>query len=293
LVGGCGIGEALCAGAEQVIVVTAVPEKPAVPPRRRGPRAKIDGVLAALERQAVDRDVENTLRINRLGETLGHPTDGGGPARQDPAPGLPLRGGGVLRGGPGRGADGPSGARGRTRPRPRCRALARRPARAGLPRRLPPVRRPRRGGRSRPPPRERRPGRRGRRAVVPPWRPALEPRVRFAQRDDPHRRLRRPRHLLLGPPRPRPRGLPALPPCPPDCAPDLARSTSPPVRAARRHGRREHGGGGREHVRRTALPPRLRPRGDVALLRADGPALGADPPRLLSRRRVVRGRLPP
>jgi hypothetical protein len=87
LVGGCGIGEALAAGAEQVIVVTAVPEKPIVPARRRGPRARVDGVLAALERQAVDRDLENALRINRLVETLGHHTDGGGRAWQDPATG--------------------------------------------------------------------------------------------------------------------------------------------------------------------------------------------------------------
>jgi Patatin-like phospholipase len=91
LVGGCGIGEALAAGAEQVIVVSAVPEKPAVPPRRRGPRARIDGVLAALERQAVERDLEDALRINRVVETLGHHTDDGGRAWQDPATGRLFR----------------------------------------------------------------------------------------------------------------------------------------------------------------------------------------------------------
>jgi hypothetical protein len=96
LVGGCGIGEALAAGAEQVIVVAAVPEETATPARRRGPRARIDGVLAALERQAVERDLENTLRINRLVETLGHPTEDGGRAWQDPVTGRSFRGAAIY-----------------------------------------------------------------------------------------------------------------------------------------------------------------------------------------------------
>ena len=86
LVSGCGLGEALAAGAEQVIVVSPTPEQPAPPARRRGPRAQADGALALLERQAVDRDVAQAERINRMVQTLGHDT-GMGRAWQDPATG--------------------------------------------------------------------------------------------------------------------------------------------------------------------------------------------------------------
>jgi hypothetical protein len=87
LVGGSGLSEALAAGAQQVIVVTGVPEEPHVPPRRRGPRALADGLLAALERRAVDHDVEGAERLNRMVETLGHRSDDGGRGWQDPATG--------------------------------------------------------------------------------------------------------------------------------------------------------------------------------------------------------------
>jgi hypothetical protein len=86
LVSGCGLGEALAAGAEQVIVVTPTPGEPAPPARRRGPRAQADGALALLERQAVDRDVAQAERLNRMVETLGHETPSGR-AWQDPATG--------------------------------------------------------------------------------------------------------------------------------------------------------------------------------------------------------------
>lgn len=87
LAGGSGIAEALAAGAEQVIVVSATPEAASAPLRRRGPRALLDAVLATLERQSVDRDVETAERINRMIETLGHRTDDGGRAWEDPATG--------------------------------------------------------------------------------------------------------------------------------------------------------------------------------------------------------------
>jgi len=86
LVSGCGLGEALAAGAEQVIVVSPTSEEPAPPTRRRGPRAQADGALALLERQAVDRDVAQAERINRMIQTLGHDT-ATGRAWQDPATG--------------------------------------------------------------------------------------------------------------------------------------------------------------------------------------------------------------
>jgi hypothetical protein len=91
LAGGCGIGEALAAGAEQVVLVSAVPESASPPPRRRGLRATADAALAALERQAVERDAREAERINRMVETLGHRAEDGGRAWQDPATGRVYR----------------------------------------------------------------------------------------------------------------------------------------------------------------------------------------------------------
>jgi hypothetical protein len=91
LVSGCGIAEALAAGAEQVIVVTATPENAGPPLRRRGPRALLDGALSALERQAVDQDLKAAERMNRIAETLGHRSEDGGKAWQDPATGRVFR----------------------------------------------------------------------------------------------------------------------------------------------------------------------------------------------------------
>lgn len=84
---GTGIGEALAAGAEQVVLVTACPEAPSPPRRRRGRRALLDAFLLALERQAVEGDLRQAERINRMVETLGHETEGGERAWEDPATG--------------------------------------------------------------------------------------------------------------------------------------------------------------------------------------------------------------
>jgi hypothetical protein len=91
LAGGAGIGEAVAAGAEQVLVATAVPEAPGALPRRRGLAAAADAALSALERQAVERDLGEASRINRMVETLGHRTEDGGRAWQDPASGRVFR----------------------------------------------------------------------------------------------------------------------------------------------------------------------------------------------------------
>jgi hypothetical protein len=85
--GGSGLSEAIAAGAEQILFVTAAPEEARPLPRRRGPRALADGVLAILERQAVEGDLRATERFNRMVETLGHHTDDGGRGWQDPATG--------------------------------------------------------------------------------------------------------------------------------------------------------------------------------------------------------------
>ena len=91
LAGGAGITEALAAGAEQVIVASAVPSEATLPPRRRGLRSRFDAVLGTLERGAIERDLQGAERINRMVETLGHRTEDGGRAWQDPATGRVYR----------------------------------------------------------------------------------------------------------------------------------------------------------------------------------------------------------
>jgi Patatin-like phospholipase len=90
LVPGAGIAEALAAGAEQVIVVTGVPEAPAPLARRRGPLARIDAAVRTLERQAAD-EIDEVERLNRIASTLGHRTGGGRGAWEDPASGRVYR----------------------------------------------------------------------------------------------------------------------------------------------------------------------------------------------------------
>jgi hypothetical protein len=87
LTAGSGVADALAAGADQVILVSATPEVAALPLRRRGPLAVLDGMLASLERQAIERDAEEAERINRMVDTLGHRTDDGRRAWEDPATG--------------------------------------------------------------------------------------------------------------------------------------------------------------------------------------------------------------
>jgi len=89
LFGGSGIAEALAAGAEQVILVAAMPEQPDRA-ARRGPHALADAALAGLERQAFERDRAETERLNRIVATLGHRV-GQGRGWEDPASGREIR----------------------------------------------------------------------------------------------------------------------------------------------------------------------------------------------------------
>ncbi len=89
-VAGSGIAEAVAAGAEQVIVVTGVPETPAPLARRRGPMARIDASLRALETRAA-QEIGQAERINRLVGTLGHRGSDGRGAWEDPASGRVFR----------------------------------------------------------------------------------------------------------------------------------------------------------------------------------------------------------
>jgi hypothetical protein len=83
---GSGIAEAVAAGAEQVIVVTGVPETRAPLARRRGPLARIDASLRTLEAQAA-REIDEWERWNRVVGSLGHRAANGRGAWQDPATG--------------------------------------------------------------------------------------------------------------------------------------------------------------------------------------------------------------
>ena len=85
LVPGCGIAEAIDAGAEQLVVVTGAPEEATPPPRRRGLLARLDATLRTLEQQAA-AELEATERANRMLATLGHRASGRG-AWEDPATG--------------------------------------------------------------------------------------------------------------------------------------------------------------------------------------------------------------
>jgi hypothetical protein len=88
--GGSGISEALAAGAEQVIVVSGVPETASPLARRRGPRARIDAAVRALERRAAE-EIDDTFRLNRIVGTLGRRGGGGRGAWEDPATGRTYR----------------------------------------------------------------------------------------------------------------------------------------------------------------------------------------------------------
>ena len=91
LLPGCGIEEALAAGAEQVVVVTGAPDEPGPPTRRRGPLARIDATLRALEQQAA-AEVDGVERTNRMLSTLGQRVAGGRGVWEDPATGELLGG---------------------------------------------------------------------------------------------------------------------------------------------------------------------------------------------------------
>lgn len=91
LAGGCGLADAITAGAEQVILVTAVPQNPSAPRRRRGLHALADATQALLERQGLEQDLGAAERVNRIVQTVGHRLEDGSRAWQDPATGRTFR----------------------------------------------------------------------------------------------------------------------------------------------------------------------------------------------------------
>jgi hypothetical protein len=88
---GTGMAEAIAAGAEQLILVSATPEDVRRQPRRRGFWGMLEGMLATLERQSVECELEELSRTNRMIETLGHEDGEGRRAWQDPVTGTVYR----------------------------------------------------------------------------------------------------------------------------------------------------------------------------------------------------------
>ena len=88
---GCGLDDAVCAGAEQLIVVSSVPAAATAGSPRRGARALLDALLAARERQALEQELWVLERLNRMIATLGHAVSGGQRAWEDPATGRVYR----------------------------------------------------------------------------------------------------------------------------------------------------------------------------------------------------------
>jgi hypothetical protein len=85
------IADAVTAGAEQVIVVTGVPEAPMTPRRRRGLMAMLDAHAALSERRAIEADLASVARLNRILKTVGHQSEDGRRGWQDPANGRTYR----------------------------------------------------------------------------------------------------------------------------------------------------------------------------------------------------------
>jgi hypothetical protein len=88
---GCGLADALAAGAEQIILVTGMPAEPINWAGRRGPWAAVDAVLATAERSGIEAELDETERLNRVVETVGHPGVNGQRQWQDPLNGRILQ----------------------------------------------------------------------------------------------------------------------------------------------------------------------------------------------------------
>jgi hypothetical protein len=82
---GEGIADAITAGADQVIVVTGVPEAATPPLRRRGIGALVDAHAALVERRGIEAELRGAARFNRIVRTVGHELEDGRKAWQDPA----------------------------------------------------------------------------------------------------------------------------------------------------------------------------------------------------------------
>ena len=90
-ISGCGLGDALALGADQIVLVTATSPDPGSMPERRGLRALASSFLALQERNAIEKDLHETERMNRVVETVGHQKSTGEREWQDPLTGRRFR----------------------------------------------------------------------------------------------------------------------------------------------------------------------------------------------------------
>jgi hypothetical protein len=88
---GSGLSEAIALGADQIVLVTATAKDPGPLPERRGLRALASAFLALQERTAIESDLRQTERLNRIVETVGHQKSTGEREWQDPVTGRRFR----------------------------------------------------------------------------------------------------------------------------------------------------------------------------------------------------------
>ncbi len=91
VIGGSGLGEAIATGADAIVLVTATAEETAPLADRRGLKALAAAFLAVQELSAVERDLHETERLNRIVETVGHQRSTGEREWQDPLTGRTFR----------------------------------------------------------------------------------------------------------------------------------------------------------------------------------------------------------
>ena len=88
---GSGLSEAIALGADQIVLVTATAKDPGPLADRRGLKALGAAFLALQERTSIEHDLQQTERLNRIVETVGHQKSTGQREWQDPLSGRRFR----------------------------------------------------------------------------------------------------------------------------------------------------------------------------------------------------------
>jgi len=88
---GSGLSEAITLGADQIVFVTATARDPGPLAERRGLKALAAAFLALQERTAIESDLHQAERLNRIVETVGHQKSTGEREWQDPLTGRRYR----------------------------------------------------------------------------------------------------------------------------------------------------------------------------------------------------------
>jgi hypothetical protein len=88
---GSGLSEAIALGADQIVLVTATARDPGPFAVRRGLKSLAAAYLALQERSAIEADLAQTERLNRIVETVGHQKSTGEREWQDPLTGRRFR----------------------------------------------------------------------------------------------------------------------------------------------------------------------------------------------------------